>query len=380
MYSKHTKVFLVTFWASARWLGLPQPRIPLAPDSTKTNGLLGGFNVFFSSPQWSSKICQNTQKHLNNKEKTVLNLEIINFLSWFLFWNWINFPKIERTQKKQKEKTDTHHTLILLMEDIRPVEVGSLSHYLQGFIHPRWCKISSINSITTQKSWSVSLRRLHLEVQGQPLSFKAEIIDLITGETVGQFLLWWLKSCTSWYGNYPIVYRVLYIPGGAGFQPSTVWLRYNYTSQYGDGYKSTFAPSEPLFFFSRIFLSSLESLEKKLFLAPASHALDTADPMPKAWQRVMETNTRSVAVMVKPQKPNRRDMFELFSREFSLSNTDVWEVVACLIAARWKIWSDGWSLIGINSNGMASKKETFRTQTLFGSCPHFLIALATLCA
>ena len=29
-----------------------------------------------------------------------------------------------------------------------PVEVGSLSHYLQGFIHPRWCRISAINSIT----------------------------------------------------------------------------------------------------------------------------------------------------------------------------------------------------------------------------------------
>ena len=28
-----------------------------------------------------------------------------------------------------------------------PVEIGSLSHYLQGFIHPRWCKISAINSI-----------------------------------------------------------------------------------------------------------------------------------------------------------------------------------------------------------------------------------------
>ena len=38
--------------------------------------------------------------------------------------------------------------LILLMEEIRrsPVEVGSLSHYVQGFIHPRWCRISS-NSI-----------------------------------------------------------------------------------------------------------------------------------------------------------------------------------------------------------------------------------------
>ena len=27
------------------------------------------------------------------------------------------------------------------------VEVGRLSHYLQGFVHPRWCRISSINSM-----------------------------------------------------------------------------------------------------------------------------------------------------------------------------------------------------------------------------------------
>ena len=39
---------------------------------------------------------------------------------------------------------------VLLMEEIRrsPVEVGSLSHYLHGFIHPIWCRISSINSMT----------------------------------------------------------------------------------------------------------------------------------------------------------------------------------------------------------------------------------------
>ena len=30
---------------------------------------------------------------------------------------------------------------------------------------------------------------------------------------------WWTKSCTSWYDTYPIIYRVLYIPGGAGFLP-----------------------------------------------------------------------------------------------------------------------------------------------------------------
>ena len=42
--------------------------------------------------------------------------------------------------------------------------------------------------------------------------------DLVSHHSYG----WWLKSCTSWYGKYPIIYRVSYIPGGARFQPSTV--------------------------------------------------------------------------------------------------------------------------------------------------------------
>ena len=42
---------------------------------------------------------------------------------------------------------------------------------------------------------------------------------------------WWKKSCTSWYGKYAIIYRVLYIPGGCwGFLPSTVWLDIQKTS------------------------------------------------------------------------------------------------------------------------------------------------------
>ena len=35
---------------------------------------------------------------------------------------------------------------MLLMEEILHQLIGSLSHDLQGFIHPRWCRISSINS------------------------------------------------------------------------------------------------------------------------------------------------------------------------------------------------------------------------------------------
>ena len=36
------------------------------------------------------------------------------------------------------------------MEEILHQLIGSLSHYLPGFIHPRWCRISSINSISPQ--------------------------------------------------------------------------------------------------------------------------------------------------------------------------------------------------------------------------------------
>ena len=45
------------------------------------------------------------------------------------------------------------------------------------------------------------------------------------GPTVGDFLdtyCWWTKSCTTKDDDYPIIYRVLTIPGGAGFRPSTV--------------------------------------------------------------------------------------------------------------------------------------------------------------
>ena len=38
------------------------------------------------------------------------------------------------------------HRLLLLMEEILHLLIGSLSHYLQGFLHTRWCRISSINS------------------------------------------------------------------------------------------------------------------------------------------------------------------------------------------------------------------------------------------
>ena len=38
------------------------------------------------------------------------------------------------------------------------------------------------------------------------------------------FILLMEKSCTKWYGKYPIIHRVSYMSGGAGFLPSTVYI------------------------------------------------------------------------------------------------------------------------------------------------------------
>ena len=40
---------------------------------------------------------------------------------------------------------------LLLMEEILRQLIGSLSNCFQGFIHPRWCRISSINSINPKR-------------------------------------------------------------------------------------------------------------------------------------------------------------------------------------------------------------------------------------
>ena len=38
-----------------------------------------------------------------------------------------------------------------------PVEVGSLSHYFQGFLHPRWCRISEPSTVVQKnRGWKTS--------------------------------------------------------------------------------------------------------------------------------------------------------------------------------------------------------------------------------
>ena len=43
--------------------------------------------------------------------------------------------------------------VVLLMAEILHQLIWIISHYLQGFTHPRWCRISSINSINDPWKW-----------------------------------------------------------------------------------------------------------------------------------------------------------------------------------------------------------------------------------
>ena len=50
--------------------------------------------------------------------------------------------------KTQIPKPNVANISLLLMEEILHQSIWEISHYLYGFIHPRWCRICSINSIT----------------------------------------------------------------------------------------------------------------------------------------------------------------------------------------------------------------------------------------
>ena len=51
------------------------------------------------------------------------------------------------------------YQMLLLMAEMLHQLIGSLSYYLQGFMHPRWCRISSVNSTVStfrgQSFWSL---------------------------------------------------------------------------------------------------------------------------------------------------------------------------------------------------------------------------------
>ena len=66
-------------------------------------------------------------------------------------------PRIIYDGMQQYHRVILKNIHILLMEEILHQLIFCLSHYLQDFVHPRWCRISSINSI----SCTIEIERNH---------------------------------------------------------------------------------------------------------------------------------------------------------------------------------------------------------------------------
>ena len=115
-------------------------------------------------------------------------------------------------------------------------------HFICGFFCGTWKNMRKISSISVTKRNPGEKKKLP-----KLLTFPISFPPGVSGHT---YSCWWqgiltistqlgLKGnahrfgvkillmeeirLTSWYGKYPIIYKVLYIPGGVGFQPSTVW-------------------------------------------------------------------------------------------------------------------------------------------------------------
>ena len=133
-----------------------------------------------------------TSLHLANEGGDILAFQYAHpFSSWWFQPTWKNISQIGNLpQIGVKIKNIWNHHLVLVSPwylvkifqktmptlhshtvdgwNPAPVEVGSLSSYLQGFIHPRWCRISAINSIISQVERIYLLPLPIMEIQGQP--------------------------------------------------------------------------------------------------------------------------------------------------------------------------------------------------------------------
>ena len=66
---------------------------------------------------------------------------------WQRHLHFVSLSSLLKDEPTESASFDLHESVILLMEEILHQLTCSLPHYLQDSIHPRWCRISSINSI-----------------------------------------------------------------------------------------------------------------------------------------------------------------------------------------------------------------------------------------
>ena len=85
-----------------------------------------------------------------------------------------------------------------------------------------WSPDGPVETPPKKKTFQLPLLRISMQMMTSLLSHHSLHIEDMP------WYCWWTKSCTTKDDDYPIIYRFLTIPGGAGFRPSTVclfWLK-----------------------------------------------------------------------------------------------------------------------------------------------------------
>ena len=107
---------------------------------------------------------------------------------------------------------------LLLMEEILQQLIKRLYHYLQGFIPPRWCRISSINSVTCrwlhpelaeELAFLRRLRRLNMKAGGlkswQKVMLEIKTFCLVLSPFVFSYVFHWLSWIWSSHAEVSVV-------------------------------------------------------------------------------------------------------------------------------------------------------------------------------
>ena len=81
----------------------------------------------------------------------LLNLLAVEHTTYAYVFVWFLRLNTADGDADDDDDDDDDDDVILLMAEILHQLIGSLPHYLQDFLHPRWCRISSINSMTWNK-------------------------------------------------------------------------------------------------------------------------------------------------------------------------------------------------------------------------------------
>ena len=105
---------------------------------TPKSSILIGFSII-NHPFWGTPLFGNT--HMVNKSK---HKSLVSGKPWISLWT---SKRWNHDISKVKFLTTQNREILLMVQKSSDHQlIWRISNFLQGFIHPRWCRISSINS------------------------------------------------------------------------------------------------------------------------------------------------------------------------------------------------------------------------------------------